>query len=44
MVYSGVRTKNHMNPTPITIPGKEKDKKLRDSKILDASIRTLTIV
>lgn len=40
----GVRTKNHMNPTPITMPGKEKDKKLNDSNKPDAFVLIFTIV
>jgi len=33
-----------MKPTPMTIPGKEKDKKLKDSRIPEADVRTLAMV
>ena len=44
VAYRGVRTKNHMKPTPITMPGNEKDKKLKNSRRPEAKARTLTMV
>ena len=41
--YKGVRTKNHIKPTPMTIPGNENDRKLSDSRIPDAVERILTM-
>ena len=32
VAYSGVRTKNHMKPIPMTIPGNENERKLIDSR------------
>src|SRR3546814_3151148 len=41
VAYSGVWTKNHMKPMPITMPGKEKDRKLNVSSSAEAFVRTL---
>lgn len=43
VAYRGVRTKNHMNPIPMTMPGKEKERKLNDSRMPEALDLTLTI-
>jgi hypothetical protein len=43
VAYSGVWTKNHMNPMPITMSGNENDKVLSDSRMPEAVDLTLTM-